>query len=267
MQSKTLSVKHCTVKSNGFLASSTRSPMFQQTWWQCAPALFLASASASESFWTWWEQSVFPGVGGWLKCVGRNATADQSFFCRWSGAEMSDQPAEWVCMCVGAECLLAMLLTSLWSSTTLSNVSMVLRMPIAVTALSSPPSSSGPVWITWLNVMACQRENKDTVMIVSVDFKYSNILPCVRFFLSTLNAGNGLREQKVMLVLLKATGVIHVTSPCTELIAVSVANIWHRISMSTWQINSQTVKSFLKILMAKGRNTNASWNQIHVYAH
>lgn len=182
MQSKTLSVKHCLVKSNGFLASSTRSPMFQQTWWQCAPALFLASASASESFWTWWEQSVFPGVGGWLKCVGRNATADQSCFCRWSGAEMSDQPAERVCMCVGAECLVAMLLTSLWSSTTLSNVSIVLRMPIAVTALSSPPSSSGPVWITWLNVIACQRENKYTVMIVSVDFKYSNILPCIDSF-------------------------------------------------------------------------------------
>lgn len=171
MQSKTLSVKQCSVKSNGFLASSCHSPMFQQTWWQCAPALFLASASASESFWTWWEQSVFPGVGGWLKCVGSNATADQSCFCRWSGAEMSDQPAEWVCMCVGAECLVAMLLTSLWSSTTLSNVSIVLRMPIAVTALSSPPSSSGPVWITWLNVIACQKENKDTVMIVSVDFK------------------------------------------------------------------------------------------------
>lgn len=145
---------------------------FGQTWWQRAPALFLAFASASESFWTWWEQSVFPGVGGWLKCVGSNATADQSRFCRWSATEMSDQPGDGVSAC-GQRCSAAMMLTSLWSSTTLSNVSMVLRMPIAVTALSSPPSSSGPVWITWLNVIACQRVDKETIMIVSVDFTHS----------------------------------------------------------------------------------------------
>ena len=49
-------------------------------------------------------------------------------------------------------------LTSLWSSTTLRSVSMVFRIPMAVTALSSLPSSSGPVWITWLNVIACNEE-------------------------------------------------------------------------------------------------------------
>ncbi len=56
-------------------------------------------------------------------------------------------------------------LTSLWSSTTLSSVSMVLRMPMAVTALSSPPSSSGPVWITLLKVMAWERGIKHECLL------------------------------------------------------------------------------------------------------
>lgn len=72
---------------------------------------------------------------------------------------MSGQPEKKeLCVCVS--CWAFRLLTSLWSSTTLSNVSMVFRMPIAVTALSSPPSSSGPVWITWLNVIACQSKQR-----------------------------------------------------------------------------------------------------------
>lgn len=108
---------------------------------------------------SWWVAQVC-----WQECSSRPELLPQRKWHRdeWSGR----RDGVWVCLCLcvcACVQLVASLLTSLWSSTTLSNVSMVLRMPIAVTALSSPPSSSGPVWITWLNVIACQREREQLV--------------------------------------------------------------------------------------------------------
>lgn len=88
---------------------------------------------------------------------------------------------ECVCVCD------MMRFTSLWSSTTLNNVSMVLRMPMAVTALSSPPSSSGPVWITWLNVIACQRAKKQTFTAWIGDYGFS----LYRLHLNRINISSG----------------------------------------------------------------------------